>query len=208
MGRVCHVSNGYRLVRGEDCPRHRRRELHREPPRRGAVGGRARGRDVGSGFSDDLNANRRGEQGWLSTVWIDHRLGSSRGHAQSAGAGINKPSHAWNGIPEADRERIRSRHGTYVQQMQLQHARDDEVTRVEAAGEGIVSGAHLKQHGGPHIERVSVVEPHTEETEIVDYYAPRFDQYLSEWSFNRPGEGWGRPSNRRRSSSTASGCGQ
>jgi ATPase subunit of ABC transporter with duplicated ATPase domains len=66
------------------------------------------------------------------------------------------------------------------------------VTRVEAAGQGIVSGAHLEQHGAEHTVQETVAEPYTEEVEVIDYYSPELDHYRSQWAFVQRGEGWER----------------
>jgi len=95
------------------------------------------------------------------------------------------PDHAWSNMPSETREQLTLQVGGFMTQVEAQASVDSELTQVRSAGEGIVRGATLKQHGtGAHTITDQVQETYTEQKQVFshwDRYISHYDKELSHW---------------------------
>lgn len=95
------------------------------------------------------------------------------------------PDHAWKNMPPETRNRLRQHLGSFIGQVEAQAAVDGELTRVQPAGEGVVQGVTLKQHGtGQHTITDTVEEQYTVQETVFDHW----ERYLD--GYNKVFDGW------------------
>lgn len=88
------------------------------------------------------------------------------------------PEHAWNNMPSATRQQLTQQVGGFMTQVDAQSSIDSELTQVRTAGDGIVRGATLKQHGtGEHTITDKVQETYTVQEQRIDHWEQYVDHY-------------------------------
>lgn len=88
------------------------------------------------------------------------------------------PEHAWKNMPLETRNRLQNHLGNFIGQVEAQAATDGELTRVRPAGDGIVQGVTLKQHGtSQHNVSNIVKQPYTVHKTIFDHWERYFTGY-------------------------------
>ena len=88
------------------------------------------------------------------------------------------PEHAWKNMPPETRNRLRQHLGSFIGQIEAQAAVDGELTRVQPAGDGVVQGVTLKQHGtGQHSVTDQVQERYTVQKTVFDHWERYLDGY-------------------------------
>jgi hypothetical protein len=88
------------------------------------------------------------------------------------------PEHAWNNLPTRTRKRLTQQVGGFMAQVDAQASVDSELMRVDSAGDGIVRGATLKQHGtGSRTVTDSVKETYTATEQRIDHWEHYIKRY-------------------------------